>query len=79
MQCEETLRSVGVWLGEFDCLWLQQRPRHEIEVGPSAGALCRLAGDLGVPISDSEDNAGSEWDEACASQSGRFLDETLTR
>lgn len=46
MQCEEVLRNVRVWIGEFDCLWLQLRPRHEIEVGPTTGALRRLAGGL---------------------------------
>ena len=49
---------------EFKCLWLQQRPRHKIEVGPMAGALRRLAGDLGAPMDDFEDDSGSEWDEA---------------
>ena len=78
MQCEEVLRDVRVWLGEFDCLWLQQRLRHEIEVGPATGALRRLAGDLGVPLYDFGDDSGSDWDEAGPSRSGRFLGEDLT-
>ena len=78
MQSEEVLRDVTVWLGEFDCLWLQRRPRHEIEVGPTTGALRRLAGDLGVPLDDFGDDSGSEWDEAGPSRSGRFLDENDT-
>ena len=78
MQCKETLLIVRVWLGEYDCLWLQKRPRHEIEVGPVAGALRRLAGDLGVLMDDFGDDSVSEWDEAGPSRSGRFLDEDLT-
>ena len=62
MQCEEVLRDVRVWLGEFDCLWLQQRPRHKIKVGPAASALRRLAGDLGVPLYDFGDDSGPDWD-----------------
>ena len=66
-------------MGESEYLWLQQRPRHEIEVGPSAGALRRLAGDLGIPRYDFEDDSGSDWAEAGPSRSGRFLDgEDLT-
>ena len=67
-----------VWSEEFDCLWLQQRPRHDIEVGPSASALRRLAGDLKVPLYDFEEHSDSDWDEAGPSRSGRFLDEDLT-
>ena len=79
MQCEEVLRDVRGWMGEFDWLWLQQRPRHEIEVGTAAGALHRLAGDLGIPLYDFEDDSGSDWDEAGPSRSGRLLDgEDLT-
>ena len=66
-------------MGESDCLWLQRRPRHEIEVGPAAGALRRLAGDLGIPLYDFGHDSGSDWDEAGPSRSGRFLDgEDLT-
>ena len=32
MQWETCLRNVCQWLGECDCLWMQWRPRHEIEV-----------------------------------------------
>ena len=79
MQCKEVPRNVRGWMGESDCLWLQKRPRHEIEVGPAAGALRRLAGDLGIPLYDFEDDSGSDWDEAWPSRSGRFLDgEDLT-
>ena len=79
MQYEEALRDVRGWMGESDCLWLQQRPRHEIEVGPAAGALRRLAGDLGIPLYDFGDDSGSDWDEAGPSRSGRFLEgEDLT-
>ena len=78
MQCEEVLRNVRVWMGEFDCLCLQQRPRYKIEVGLATGALCRLAGDLGVPMDHFGDNSGSDGDEAGPSGSGRFLVEDLT-
>ena len=79
MQCEEVLLDVRGWMGESDCLWLQQRPRHEIEVGPAVGALSRLAGDLGISLYDFGDYSGSDWDEAGPSRSGRFLDrEDLT-
>ena len=54
MQWETCLQDVCRWLGEFDCLWMQQRPKPKIEVGPSAGALRRLAGDLGVSMDDSD-------------------------
>ena len=79
MQCEEVLQDVRVWLWEFNCLWLQQRPRYEIEVGPAAGALRRLAGDLGVPLDDFGYDSGLDWDEAGPSRSGQFLDKDLTR
>lgn len=78
-QCEEVLRNVKVWMGEFDCLWLQQRPWHEIEVGPAAGALGRLAGDLVVPMDSFADDSSSEWHEAGPSRSGQFLENDLTR
>ena len=79
MQCEEVLRDVRGWMGESDWLWLQQRPWHEIEVGPAVGALRRLAGDLGIPLYDFGNDSGSDWDKAGPSQSGRFLDgEDLT-
>ena len=78
IECEEVLWNVRAWLGEFHCLWLQQRPGHEIEVGPAAGALPQLAGDLGVPVDDFGDDSGSEWDEARPSRSGWFLDKDLT-
>ena len=78
MQCEEVLRDVRVWLREFDYLWLQRRPRHEIEVGPAASALRRLVGDLGISLDDFGHDSGSDWDEAGPSRSGRFLDKDLT-
>ena len=66
-------------MGESDCLWLQQRPKHEIEVGPVAGALRRLAGDLGIPLYDFGNDSGSDWNQAWPSRAGRFLDrEDLT-
>ena len=79
MQCEEVLRDVRGWMGESDCFWLQQRPSHEIEVGPPAGALRRWAWDLGIPLYDFGDDSGSDWDEAGPCRSGWFLDgEDLT-
>lgn len=48
------VQDVCRWLWEFDCQWLQQHPRHEIEVGLATGILRRLAGDLGVSIDDSD-------------------------
>ena len=62
----------------FDCVWLQQRPRHEIEVGHAAGALRHLAGDLWVPMDDLKDNSGLEWEKARLSRAGWFLDEDHT-
>ena len=50
MQWEEVLQNVRMWLGEFDCLWLQQKARNMIEVGPAASDLfgMSVAGVLGT-------------------------------
>ena len=47
-------------------------------IGPAAGALRQLAGDLGVPMYDFGDESGSDWDEAGTSRSCRFLGKDLT-
>ena len=78
MQGEACLQDVCRWLGELDCLWMQRRPRHEIEVGPATGALKRLAGDLGVSMDDSDLDLESECEDEAVGGGGSVLRGDLT-
>ena len=78
MQWEACLRNVCRWLGEFDYLWMQRRPRHEIEVGPGTGALRRLSGDLAVSMDDSDLELESECEDEAVGGGGLLLRGDLT-
>ena len=78
MQWETCLWDVCRWLGEFDCLWMQRRPRHEIEVVPAEGALGRLAGDLGVSMDDSDLDLESECEDEAVGGGGFVLRGDIT-
>lgn len=78
MQWETCLWNVYRWLEVFDYLWLQQRPRHEVEVGPAAGTLRRLAGDLGVSMDDSDLDSDTECEREVVVGGGSVMREELT-
>ena len=78
MQWETCLRDFCRWLWEFDCLWMQPRPKHEIEVGAAAGALRRLAGDLRVSLDDSDLDLESEHEDKAVGGGGSVLRGDLT-
>ena len=59
-------------------MWLQWRLRHEIEVGPAAGALRRLAGDLWVSMEDSDLELDSEYEDEAVAGGGSVLRGELT-